>query len=94
MFPSLGVSSSAVSSALAFLTPLGKSSGFLGLGVCFGVEQGARITLSESPLATYSGDSPLITFELFLLYLLVPLSAFLGMVDLIDIYDVKDIMLF
>ena len=84
MFPSLDVSTSVVSSALAFSTPLGISSGFLGLGVCFGVEQGARIGILEIPSLGNSVISPPILVELFLLYLLLLLSDFSATLDFFD----------
>ena len=92
MFPFLGVSTSVASSSLAFSTPLGKplgkTSGFWGLGVCFGVEQGARIGTLEISFPEITGKFSPITVELFLLYLLVPLSDFLGMADSLYIFDV------
>ncbi len=87
MFPSLVVSASVILGALAFSTQLGKSSKFLGLGVCFGVEQGARIRNSEIEFSGLCAILPPIVVELFLLYTLVPLLSFLGMVSSSDIFQ-------
>ena len=57
-------------------TPLGKFLGFFGLGVCCGVEEGARIGNSKEEFFGLCAVSTPIIKELFLLYPPVPLSAF------------------
>ena len=59
---------------LGFSTPLGNCSGFWGLGVCCGVEQGARNIISEFSFPEIAGKLSLIIVELSSLYPLVPFS--------------------
>ena len=73
--------------ALDFSTPLEKFSGFWGLGVCYGVEQGARIGVEIYGLCPISEESPRITVELFLLSSMVPLSDFPDFSDFLDVFD-------
>jgi hypothetical protein len=88
VFPSLDVSFSVIPDALAFSTPLWKCSGFLGLGVCFGVEQGARIGTWIYGYCAITEKSPPIPVELSFLYTLVLFS--LGL-DIFVFFDVDDI---
>ncbi len=69
------------------MTPLGKLSGFLGLGVCCGVEQGARIRELEIPLSGILGHSAPILKEHSSLCPLVPFSEFSEFLDFFDIFD-------
>ena len=75
-------------------TPLGKFSGFFGLGVCCGVEQGARIGLPNNSFSGIVGHSAPINDELSFGYTLVPLSAFLELSDFFDIFDDEGIINF
>ncbi len=75
-------------------TPLGKFSGFFGLGVCYGVEQGARIGLSEISFSGISRHLAPNVEELFFVSRLVPLSAFSEIFDSSSIFDVFGYMHF
>ena len=59
------------------------------LTLFYGVEQGARIILSEILIPEVTGEFPPIVLELFLLYPLLPLSVFSAIEDFFDILDVE-----